>query len=129
MPNRLPIQLINFIVRQWQTGLNMFLPWSYLQCICVCIVAVVAVSMLCGRGWGLEKGCNIIAVLGFILGLVGTIKSAMDLTYDWYNIIPDYVSPVYGHELISLLRTILIVELVNNSMYIIYHALLFMGLG
>ena len=125
----MPIQLINFIVRQWQTGLNMFLPWSYLQCICVCIVAVVAVSMLCGRGWGLEKECNIIAVLGFILGLFGTIKSAMYLSDDWYNIIPSYVSPVYGRDLTSLLRTILIVEVVTNSTYIIYHGLLFMGLG
>ena len=97
------------------------------QCLCVIMVAVDAVMMLCGRAGSHDNQCGIIAVLGVILGVVGAYKSGFDLRD--YDMIPTYVTPVFGQDFASLMRTVLIVEVVTNSMYIISHFSLCKGAG
>ena len=97
------------------------------QCLCVIMVAVVAVTMLCGRAGSHDNQFGIIPVLGFVLGVVGAYKSGFDLRD--YDMIPTYVTPVFGQDFASLMRTVLIVEVVTNSMYIISPFFLSKGAG
>ena len=87
------------------------------QCFFVSLFAVVAVAMLCGYAESNGKGCNIIGVLGIILGVFGSFISATDL---------------HKHsreDLASLGRLGLIVQVVTNSTYILSHAFLCWGAG
>ena len=92
------------------------------QCFFVSIFAVVAVAMLCGYTETNGKGCHIIGVLGIILGVVGSLRSATDLIgYDQHR---------HSREaLASLVRTGLIVKVVTDSTYILSHAFLCRGAG
>ena len=101
---------------------------GFVQLLCVMIVFAVAVTMMIvGRAESHGNQCGIIAVLGVILGVVGAYKSGFDLRD--YDMIPTYVTPVFGQDLASLMRTVLIVEVVTNSMYIISHFFLCKGAG
>ena len=87
------------------------------QCFFVFLFAVAAVAMLCGYAESNGKGCNIIGVLGIILGVFGSFTSATDL---------------HKHsreDLASLGRIGLMVQVVTNSTYILSHAFLCWGVG
>ena len=85
----------------------------------VFLFAVAAVAMLCGYAESNGKGCNIIGVLGIILGVVGSFKSGMVLPD--YDILTSIVTPIFGQDFLSPL---FIVEVVTNSMFIISNAFL-----
>ena len=88
----------------------------------VFLFAVAAVAMLCGYAESNGKGCNIIGVLGMILGVLGSFISATDVIGR-----QDDRHRNKWEDLASLIRTGLIVKLVTNSTYILSHAFLWMG--
>ena len=96
-----------------------YLTLCIVQCFFVSIAAVVAVAMLFGYVDRNGKGCNIIGVLGIILGVVGSFKSGMVLPD--YDILTSIVTPIFGQDFLSPL---FIVEVVTNSMFIISNAFL-----